>query len=291
VVTYHKRFNEFLVPLIKSLTSIFSDVEILVIVNGHPDRTLQINYLDKITTLLKQFPKVRYLTYDQHQSLSKCWNQLIILSHTEKIIIMNDDTQVTELFRQELENKVIQKNFSTINTSWSHFLISKNIIRTYGWFDERYIGVGFEDADYAYRMIIANFNNGNIINTDCLGLRNYVADQPDPGWKNLSKRNTANKYTSANHEFAVEKWHIRDFENSSQQYKYKFMWDGKITTEFTPKGNPTPPMFYDLSVLETKGNSVMSSKKTSPIKQVFISTQRAWFSLRYILKKIYFLLR
>ena len=132
VVTYHARFEKYFMPLIEKLAAVFPDKEILCVVNGHPDRTLQINYLNSVTAFMSKFSNVRYLTYDLNQSLSKCWNQLIILSQTEKIIVMNDDTQVTDLFREEFEKKTLALPFSTINFSWSHFLISKEIVKKLG---------------------------------------------------------------------------------------------------------------------------------------------------------------
>ena len=56
VVTYVARFEKFLIPLIKQLTEVFPDKEIICIVNGHHDELLQINYLKQVTAFLNQFP-------------------------------------------------------------------------------------------------------------------------------------------------------------------------------------------------------------------------------------------
>src|SRR3954468_3312841 len=136
IVTYHARFESYFVPLIKDLTRIFPESEILVVLNGHPDRTLQMNYLKKATAFLSKYPNIRYLSYEQHQSLCKGFNQIMILSSAEKVLMLNDDTHVTELFRQEFEEKVFDKPFAVINKSWSHHLISKEIIKKVGWYEE-----------------------------------------------------------------------------------------------------------------------------------------------------------
>lgn len=108
VVTYHARFEEYLKPLINNLARIFPDREILCVLNGHPDQTLQIKYLNEATDFLSQFPNVRYLAQATFQPLTKSWNQLISLSRTEKIAILSDDVYVGDVFREELERVIIK---------------------------------------------------------------------------------------------------------------------------------------------------------------------------------------
>ena len=129
IVTYHARFESYFMPLVQNLSRIFPDKEILCVINGHSDKTLQIKYLDKATRFMRKFPNVRYLTYDIGQSLSKCWNQLIILSHSEKTVILGDDVYISDLFREQLEKGIDGYEFFTINRSFAHLVISKNTIR------------------------------------------------------------------------------------------------------------------------------------------------------------------
>ncbi len=253
VVTYHARFANYFMPLIEKLAVIFPDREIICVVNGHPDRTLQINYLNSVTAFMKRFRNVRYLTYDLNQSLSKCWNQLVILSQTEKMLIMNDDTQVSELFRTEFEEKVALKDFSTMNTSWSHFLISKNIVRKAGWFEERLLGVGQEDLDYGLRMIM---NGIPVTNTNVLGLNNYVIDEENPGWQDVSKKAPKSKYAQVNLEFFKAKWAMPDTDPTMKpaEFIYEGTW-GHSTVRFAPKMQDVSLPFYDFSVLSHKNTT------------------------------------
>lgn len=280
VVSYHARFDTFFKPLTNRLTSIFPDKEIICVINGHPNRTLQISYLDKVTTFLKQFRNVRYVTYDQHQSLAKCWNQLVILSDTQKTLIMNDDTQVTELFRQEFESKVLHKETSTINHSWSHFLVSKAIIKKTGWFDERLLGVGHEDADFALRMIVAGVE---VDDTQCLGLSNFVAQQEDSGWKDISKQSAGNKYSQINLDFFKTKWITDNIDPTAQGLKYTYAWNGSIL-RFSPITDEPTPMFYEFTCLDKEPEKTEAGKnpKGSVIK---IGAQRMFFTGLNALKK------
>lgn len=284
IVTYHARFDKYFVPLIKKLVEVFPDKEIICIINGHPDRTLQINYLNKVTSFLENYPNIRYLTYDEHQSLSKCWNQLVILSHTEKILILNDDTQVTELFREEFEKKVASLPFSIMNVSWSHFLISKEIIKKVGWFDERLLGVGHEDADYALRMGVAGIQ---MTDTECLGLNNYVVDQENPGWKTISGKVGPTKYSEINLEFFKKKWITEDMERNMmpKEFKYTLIWN-KTPLHFSPRTNEPTPLFYEYSCLDIK-NEVTQKYYEHQENRLKILVQKTFYAGKQLLKKIY----
>ncbi len=284
VVTYHARYEKYFVPLIQKLAVIFPDKEIICIINGHPDRTLQINYLKKVTTFLEGFQNVRYLTYDLHQSLSKCWNQLVILSNTEKVLILNDDTQVTELFRQEFEEKVVPLPFSIMNVSWSHFLTSKDIIKKVGWFDERLLGVGHEDADYALRMGMVGIP---MTDTECLGLDNYVVDQENAGWKNISAKLGGSKYSEINSTLFKEKWITQDGhpEMKRADFKYEIMWNNTPYRYSLLSDTPTP-LFYNYDCLDIK-NETSNKYYQNEENKFKIILQKVFYACRQLLKKIY----
>lgn len=271
VVTYHARFDSYFKPLIQQLSKVFPDKEIICIINGHPDRTLQINYLKKVTSFLKAFPNVRYLTYDTNQSLSKCWNQLIILANTPQILILNDDTSVSELFRNELETDTNNYDTYTINNSWSHFVISKETVKTIGWFDERFLGVGHEDGDYAYRMAMQKVKVGNI---ECSGLRNFVGDQSNPGWTKISTTTGGLRYADINKDFFNKKWQTSLNSPETTDFLHVCYFNN---TPFPFNLNPgmETPVFYDFTVLD---------QNTENVTGVVFSVS----SLKLSLQKIYF---
>lgn len=245
IVTYHARFEEYFQPLIKRLVSIFPDHEILVVMNGHPDRDRQIRYLQKATAFLSQLPNVRYLTHLDNQSLSLCWNELVLLANTENLLLLNDDTEVSELFRHELEPYVSTHPLITFNHSWSHFLISKEAVRQAGWFDERFPGVGYEDSDYAYRLSMVSIP---IKNVNSHGLRNFVAANPDAGWHKLT-RDSSKKHGEVNLPLFQQKWSIPGNSHGHGSFAY-FSDFGGGRSPFSPVAGMETPMFYDLSLLD-----------------------------------------
>lgn len=272
IVTYHARFEEYFKPLIKRLGKVFPDIEIVCILNGYPDQSLQLNYLDKATRFLSTRNNVRYLTHTDHQSLSRCWNQLILLSETKHVLIINDDTEVSELFRSELEPTVGTAPLITYNKSWSHFLISKALIQKIGWFDERFLGVGYEDGDYAYRMTMASIP---IKNVNCHGLRNFVADNKDPGFKAISK--STGKYASINKDFFDSKWLTPDNRPDIDAFEYVSDFnDGQY--KFTPVIGMETPDFYDATNLLWEEESNIK-KKAYTGDRIRLSIQKVYFVL------------
>lgn len=254
VVTYHARFENYFKPLVERLSRVFPDRKIICIANGHPDQQLQSNYLKKFRSFLDEIKNVEYFTYEQNQSLSKCWNQLIINCKTNGCLILNDDTQITELFREEFEHKIIEKDlpFSTINESWSHFFITKNIIKKIGWFDENFVGVGNEDADYMFRMCIKNVE---IKDTECLGINNYVAPTENPSWKEVSKVSN-NKYSAANRDYIQSKYLTADFNPEIDKFSYILHWKNG-TQGFTPKNIDIREANYSLDILTNKDEETL----------------------------------
>ncbi len=268
IVTYHARFDDYFVPLIKNLSRSFPDKEILCVLNGHSDKTLQIKYLDKATRFLKEFPNVRYLTYDVGQSLSKCWNQLIILSHSEKTLILSDDVFIGDFFREELEKNITKYDMFLINRGFAHFVISKNTVRKVGWFDERLPRIGWEDSDYLFRMRMAGVANPNV---KVLGSLNLSTDTEGSDWVNDESR-PKTKYTYANEDFFKTKWRTKHYNPEVTSFDYV---DQDPYMTFSPASQEGTPNFYDLSVLDTE--DVINRNALSPQK-----------SFRYYFQKILF---
>ncbi len=242
IVTYHARFESYFIPLIKNLSRIFPDKEIICVINGHSDKTLQISYLDKVTKFMKQYPNVRYLTYDVGQSLSKCWNQLIILSHTEKTVVLSDDVFIGDFFREQLEENISKYDFFAINRSFAHFVISKDIVRKVGWFEERLPRIGWEDTDYQFRLFMEKVPYPNV---KILGSLNLHTDTEGSDWVNDPTK-PKSKYTYANEDFFKTKWVTKHYNPEIKEFDYR---DGDDYHTFSLREGMETPCFYDLEVL------------------------------------------
>ena len=158
IVTYLGRFETYFKPLIRKIHFLFPDYDIIVFINGHYDTIKQIQYLKDVTYFLRKYPNIRYVTNLEHQPLARGWNWLVFMAKNQKILILNDDVSFNWEFRHNLERLPSVPDIFTLNGSWSHFVISKEIIRKVGWFDERFYGVGDEDIDYKFRLSMSEIN-------------------------------------------------------------------------------------------------------------------------------------
>jgi hypothetical protein len=202
VVTYLGRFDTYFKPLLRRLNLIFPDYDIIVFLNGHHNLEKQIGYLQQATTFLAQFPQVRYLTNISHQPLARAWNWLIMMAACQHILLLNDDLTMNLEFRHNLERLESVPDVCTINKSWSHVIINKEVVRQAGWFDEGFQGMGYEDYDYIFRLARQGIR---VRNLDIHGILNYLAPSTDASWAAISAV-TAGKYSKINYDYFLRKW-------------------------------------------------------------------------------------
>lgn len=95
---------------------------------------------------------VETINYDK-SSLTELWNQCIIQSPTDWILICNDDITFLPGWLEYLEEQIATKKYLLIHLfHYGAFCIHKSLILKMGWFDERFRGGGFEDIDHMLRL-------------------------------------------------------------------------------------------------------------------------------------------
>jgi len=247
IVTYLGRFETYFKPLIRKLHFLFPDYDIIVFINGHYDTVKQIQYLKDVTYFLRKYPNIRYVTNLEHQALARGWNWLVFMAKNDRILILNDDVSFNWEFRHNLESLPSVPDIFTLNGSWSHFVISKDIIREVGWFDERFYGTGDEDYDYKFRLAMSEINLIDIIIN---GLHNFVAPIGDAGWANVSNV-IHEKYSEINRDFLKKKWLISNHKNKVDKtlsiYCYPEEWEIGLNPELE-----ITPEYYPLRCLEVQ---------------------------------------
>ncbi len=234
IVTYSARYDKYFKDLIKKISAIFPEVEIIVMINGYYDQTVQEAYLKRITGQLQNLKNVRYFIQDQPTGLSKLWNSIILRSKDRNVFILNDDIKISPKFAKVLWN-VTGNRLCLINNSWSHFLITKDIVAKNGWFDERLTGVGNEDQDYEFRMIVNALPIETVYTRE---LKNEVEITKDFSYgKEIKVVNR--KYSGVNFEFFSSKWNLYECETPGALYSTKFnIWFGKQPNIDTPNFYP-----------------------------------------------------
>lgn len=244
MITYVRRFEKFFKPIVRTLDRYFPDVEKNFVLNGYYDPELQQKFLSDAKAFLKTTSAKNVVSYQENQPVSRGWNQLILHSSAPKVLLLSDDITINRLFRPCLELQIWRYPLFAINNMWSYFVVSKDIIRKVGWFEERFPANGHEDADFelrktmlAGRTEMPKLHQENIY---CLGIHNVMADNEDPGWKKVS---AGTRYADANLEFFNKKWEKTDkpLEGSINTYNqfYCRLRPGMET-----------PVFYDMSLLD-----------------------------------------
>jgi hypothetical protein len=256
IVTYVNRYHTYFKPNIEALLKYFPNKQIICVINGYPDKTRHLAYVKEATRWLSTLDTVQYITFEDHQSLAKCWNWILIMSCAQNILFLNDDVLVRHTFRQDFEN-LLKKNpdFFAINSSFSHFLLNKEIVKKLGWFDERFLGIGYEDSDYLMRLAQKNIQPKSF---PCRGIVNFIAPELNPSFKNISSI-TSNKYSSINREFMEKKWFFNHLTGEDFDSDITFIWNDQEHRAKLKNGMDTP-LFYDYALLDNNLKFASRSK-------------------------------
>jgi GT2 family glycosyltransferase len=211
ITTFMDRFEDCLKPLVKKISLIFPECEIIVIANGHFLKEKQKKYLEEIEKFCRRFGNIKLISYSDPRGLSSIWNLLIKQSQTERILLLNDDLRIKVDFREFISGSgILQSPVATINSSWSHFLITKSVVDNVGCFDENLKEIGGEDDDYSARLAIAgielnNFLSKSVISRNKRKLRKLKLNSFG---KNMAEQKGG--YSSVNTEYLESKWIISD---------------------------------------------------------------------------------
>lgn len=95
VTSYNKRFEKYFKPLIKFIKN-NSDLEVLVCINGSLREEFDQNYRRELLEFLSQYDKVYPMIFTSFRSVSKLWNNLIINSTQDNILILEDDIEISD---------------------------------------------------------------------------------------------------------------------------------------------------------------------------------------------------
>jgi predicted glycosyltransferase involved in capsule biosynthesis len=195
ITTFSLRFH-FIEKLVGQIRS-FTDCDILIAINGDYKSEFDEKYRKKILKLCSEYKKVFPIFFTEQRGLSKLWNTLIIHSKNDWCLVLNDDVEITGdyVFETTIPTFCSTPTIFRINGSMSHFLIHKNFLHDLGYFDERFLGFGSEDSDFAWRHI--EKYNLQLCDINVHGFINIVSDIKDEKIIN----SLGSKYTAFNQSF------------------------------------------------------------------------------------------
>jgi hypothetical protein len=201
ITTFSKRFEK-LKSLVTSARYISNDI--LIAVNGNYNETFNDEYRKNVLALCGSFNNVYPIFFPEQRGLTKLWNTLLIHSKTDWNLVLNDDISIGSNKLFDFIEQYInthEPSLSLINHSFSHYLVNKIKLEEIKYFDERFLGFGWEDNDMHYRHFeLFNKPIDNIENYD-LGLGHSHDISCDENIKTIQ-----DKYSLFNREFFSSKY-------------------------------------------------------------------------------------
>ena len=201
------RYDTFFTKLLKKLCYLFPEVQIIVAVNGFHDSEKHESYLNRIRKDWNLVNNVKFILHQLPNGLSQLWNEIIQLSTTDHVLILNDDIGIVNYIRYWFETLPWgKKDFCKVNGSWSHFIINRDCFESVGPFDQGFKGIGFEDIDYEARLTLSG---AKINNLNCQYISNLTNMPEETSFEKISDK-LWGKYTLSNFEYFLTKWELVD---------------------------------------------------------------------------------
>ena len=205
IATFERRFEDYFVPLLTKIRSLESHAEIVVAINGEHGREFGEDYRRRMLEFISQHQRTFPIFFPTFRSLSKLWNTILIHATNGIVLMLNDDTLITDGKFMNKISSILKKNGGRsflINHSWSHFVARKEEIADLGYFDERLLGIGEEDGDMTWRYI--REYGAPMISHTIKGFKNYAEDTMAQQPENI-KCHSEGKYSLFNRRFVHEK--------------------------------------------------------------------------------------
>lgn len=155
ILTFSKR-KKYIENLLNQIR-LDSDIPVYLCVNCDYNQPFDPKYRDFILKLCLKHKNVYPLFYLKFRGLSKAWNDMVVNACYDNLIIMNDDSTIQPGFFDEITNQYEQlyanetKRILKINNGWACFIVNKEYLTSVTFFNEKYIGIGFEDAEFVGR--------------------------------------------------------------------------------------------------------------------------------------------
>ena len=231
IVTFKER-KEIVQKLIKNIRlHEGDDFDILLMINGNNEEEVDNDYRTDMLTFCSNIKKCYPFFFPEFKSLSKLWNNIVIFSKTEYNFIICDDVIYNNHNILKTVKKVIDETkleMFKINNEFSHFVLTKNILHKIGYFDERLLAYGEEDADMIYRYQdytkkgFANVNIAGIYNGARYDLKNKFTENHIHNKPTVNRKIAELKYKNDQNGMSIMGGSpIKNQWQDTQQYPYE----------------------------------------------------------------------
>ena len=152
ITTYSYRFERFLINLVKEIRKDKNN-EIILAINGNYKQPFDEVYRKNVLNFCTEYENIYPFMFPNFRSLAKMWNNIAINASNNYIVMLNDDISIFDpIFWKSVEGNIekYQTSFKMDNT-FCYFVVKRDELDQLGWFDERYLGIGWEDTDFIDR--------------------------------------------------------------------------------------------------------------------------------------------
>jgi hypothetical protein len=165
VVTFDQRFEKYFKPLLREIKRQRPNLEVLIQINGPYKEGRNGGYIKNILSEIQKYDNVYAQFYTKFSSLSKLWNRGIQNSSNDINLVLNDDIEIKPGFFDWLDEKISFHNneYFVINDAWCYFVMSRDFLNSINWFDERLLGIGWEDLDVSQHKCPQKTLRSNLI--------------------------------------------------------------------------------------------------------------------------------
>lgn len=215
IITYSKRKN-YIETLLCDIRE-QSDIPVYLAVNCDYNQPFDNDYRKFILELSTKYDNVYPSFYLKFRGSSKLWNDIITNSNYDNILMLNDDGRVKNNFINDIINyKITTKNNTILKTNhgWASFIVTKRFIQSVGFFNEFYIGIGFEDYEFVKRVgEFPSFNSPDWVDLELESKQTFPGNENklEDSLKSYSSFNYT-LFNSRYHEFTKPECNFRPFE-------------------------------------------------------------------------------
>jgi hypothetical protein len=217
ITTFDRRFQSHFIPLLQDIynQNISPPNEIFVMINGPHRSDFDQEYRKEILSFLSDYENAFPTMFPNFQSLSKLWNRGILTAQHDMVLVLNDDLRLKPMFFEIIEKEIASRsNTFRINGSFSHYVAFKPELIEVGFFDERLLGIGEEDGDFAWRYYKKYGREISSVNIPFVD--NIQSDISDPGFSKGIRN-----YSKFNREFILNTKYKRSILGHKSMFDYK----------------------------------------------------------------------
>jgi hypothetical protein len=98
ITTFQHRFDKYFIPLLSEIKRQNNDIEVIVAINGEFGIEFNDEYRSKILSFMSKYKNAFPIIYPRFRGLSKLWNNIVINSTNEHILLLNDDVTIKNNF-------------------------------------------------------------------------------------------------------------------------------------------------------------------------------------------------